>query len=203
MGTGLGNADWLALVESYGSALGSETLAGFRKRRWLRSQEFADWLGAAELLSLSMDQALCLYRAAGGRRSKEFNSNSIEDIRDSLDFLLHDTVKLEGRFDECASEAGGYYLAGAGKEFVSYLLCLRAPSLCAVWNPSSESALRRLGVFPKTMKKGPIGIQYLDLMEAFERLRSRAGLKDFQQVDEVCYLLSRKQLAVTDLPVNS
>ena len=95
----------------------------------MRSAEFHQWLQQEELLTLTTDQAMELYRASGGRDAAQFKTNAIEDIRDGLDFLLYDNIKLEGRFDECAAPDGAYRLAGAGRELPSYLLCLSNPSL--------------------------------------------------------------------------
>ena len=147
----------------------------------MRSEEFAGWLNQGALPSLSMDQALTLYAASGGNRRAEFKSNAVEEVRDSLDFLLYDTVMLEGRFTECAAEDGAYKLAGAGKEFVSYLLCLRDPSLFAVWSPRAERTLRKLGMYPERMKKGPLGVRYLDLLEVLVLVRQRLGLGNFER----------------------
>ena len=78
---------------------------------------------------MTKDQAIELYRASGGRDISQFKTNTIEDIRDGLDFLLYDNIKLEGRFDECAASEGAYRMAGTGKEFPSYLLCLSNPGI--------------------------------------------------------------------------
>ena len=126
---------------------------------------------------------------AGIRRL--FSGNAIEDVRDGLDFLLYDTIKLEGRFDECASPHGAYRLEGTGREFVSWLLCLRNPALFCVWNGSAERLLRRAGAYPATMKRGPEGIRYLDVLEALGRLGSQAGLPHFIAVDELAWLVAR------------
>ena len=191
MGARPGGPDWVVLRESYCRALEHGHLSRYRRRRWERAAEFAQWLGETSLLSLPMEQALALYRASGGARGSEFTGNPIEEIRESLDFLLYDTIKLEGRFDECAAAGGAYKLGGAGKEFVSYLLCLRNPALLAVWNRHSEQALRRLGIYPKTMGIGPMGVRYLDLLEALLPVRRDLGLPDFQAVDQFCYLVAR------------
>ena len=61
-------------------------------------------------LLLCMEQALVLYTASGGSKRDDFKSNPIAEIRDSLDFLLYDTVQLEGRFQECADGAGAFKL---------------------------------------------------------------------------------------------
>ena len=175
----------------YEEAIESGDDASYRKRRWGRAAEFADWLEQDALLSLETDQALRLYRASGGRQAAVFSGTSIEELRDSLDFLLYDTIKLEGRFDECASDDGAYSMPGAGREFVSWLLCLRNPALLAVWNSNAERMLKRLGTFPETMNRGPVGIRYLDLMEALAAVRARVGLRDFIEVDILAYLSTR------------
>ena len=102
-------------------------------------------------------------------------------------YLLYDEVKLEGRFDECAMEGGGFKLAGVGKEFISYLLCLREPSLFGIWNTNSERVLRRVGSRTAITQTGPLGIQYLDVLDGLAQLRNHIGLKDFRAVDEACY----------------
>ena len=179
------------LQRLYGEALESGALDSYRRRRWSRIAEFSGWLEQDALTALAPEQALRMYRASGGRESAAFSANPIEDVRDSLDFLLYDTIKLEGRFDECVAPEGAYKLAGAGKEFVSWLLCLRSPSLFCVWNSNSERMLRRAGLSPSAMKRGPAGIRYLDLLEALGRLGAQAGLPDFIAVDEVAWLSTR------------
>lgn len=180
-----------ALRRMYDHAVESGKLDSYRRRRWSRASEFAGWLEQDALAELSSQQALRLYRASGGRDSAAFSAVPIEELRDSLDFLLYDTIKLEGRFDECVSPGGAYKLAGAGKEFISWLLCLRNPMLFCVWNGNAEKILRRTGAYPSAMKRGPEGIRYLDLLEALASLGARAGLPDFIAVDETAWLATR------------
>ena len=193
MGAGSANSSWLNIIEEYRLARDDARLARRRELRWSRSDEFSDWLKQESLASLSMDQALTLHRAAGGGRSGEFKTNPIEDIRDTLDFLLYDTVKLEGRFEECAAVGGGFKLEGAGKEFVSYVLCLQQPGLLAVWNSYAERTLRRLGTLSRGMKTGPMGIRYLDMLEGLAQARFRLGLPDFRALDELCFAVAARK----------
>ena len=184
------NTGWLELNEKYHRALDEGLLENYRKRRWARAKEFAGWLAQDKLPDLSPDQALMLYRAAGGAQPGKFNANPLEEIRDVLDFLLYDTIKLEGRFDECAAEGGGFKLNGAGKEFVSYILCLQEPSLFAVWNSRAEGMLRRMAAFSSQMRTGPLGIRYLDMLEKLAQARYHLGLPDFRVLDELCFALA-------------
>ena len=166
-------------------------LLNYRRKKWLRSGEFCQWLKQEELLTLTKDQAIELYRASGGRDISQFKTNTIEDIRDGLDFLLYDNIKLEGRFDECAASEGAYRMAGTGKEFPSYLLCLSNPGIFGVWNANAETLLKQTGLLPSTIKRGPIGIRYLDVLGSLNQVRSRTGRQDFREIDELAYQTAR------------
>ena len=191
MRASLTSVDWGQLQAGYHQTAADGQMARYQVRRWQRAAEMAGWLAEGQLSSLTAEQGLALYRAAGGSRSKDFAANPPAEIRDSLDFLLYDSITLEARFNECVAEGGAYKLAGAGKEFASYLLCLRQPNLLAVWNPASERALRRLGLHPGTLNKGHWGLRYLDLLDALQRVRTRLGLADYPEVDRFCYFVSR------------
>ena len=167
-------------------------LLNYRRKKWLRSGELCQWLKQEELLTLTKDQAIELYRASGGRDISQFKTNTIEDIRDGLDFLLYDNIKLEGRFDECAASEGAYRMAGTGKEFPSYLLCLSNPGIFGVWNANAETLLKQTGLLPSTIKRGPIGIRYLDVLGSLNQVRSRTGRQDFREIDELAYQAARR-----------
>ena len=192
MSQGTSSIDRFELAQAYRETAQTGVLASFWKRRWQRSQEMEGWLEPEALPALSEQQARALYRASGSSRISEFSTNSLAEISDTIDFLLYDTVTLEARFNECVAEGGAYRLAGAGKEFISYLLCLRQPGLLAVWNTAAERALRRLGRFPRGLGKGHFGLRYMDLLDVAHRLRPEFGLADFREVDEFCYFVSRK-----------
>ena len=186
------NTDRFRLAQAYRETAQTGTLASYWKRRWQRAEEMGGWLEQDRLPSLTEQQAKSLYRAAGGNKGKEFAANPVAEIADTLDFLLYDTITLEARFNECVADAGAYKLAGAGKEFISYMLCLRQPGLLAVWNSTAERALRRLDRYPKGLRAGHWGLRYMDLLDSAHRLRPEFGLADFREVDEFCYFVSRK-----------
>lgn len=182
--------DWPALAHAFGNAANAGELDAFRRRRW-GDADAAEWLEQDALAGLTDTQAATLYRAAGGRQIARFRANPIEEVRDAVDFLLYDTIKLENRFEECAVETGGFGLAGAGKEWPSYLLTLREPKLFAPWSSHTERALRRWGLLPAGFKGGHPGLCYIDLLDILHGLRVRVGLPDFRSVDEFCYLNGR------------
>ena len=185
--------DWPALAEAYHAAAASAELDAFRRRRWGRADEWQGWLEQDALPELTEDQAVALYRGAGGRQVSKFRTNPIEEIRETVDFLLYDAIKLENRFEECAVAAGGFGLIGAGKEWPSYLLALRDPTLFAPWSPHTERALRRLGMVPAGFSQGHPGLCYIDLLDILGNLARRLHVPDFRSVDEFCYFNGRNR----------
>ena len=159
--------------------------------RWERAGEFQGWLNEATLQDLAFQQAKEIYRAAGGRKITEFNSNSIEEIRDAIDFLLYDPLSLEGRFSECVNRGSSCALGGSSKEFASYLLCIKDPQLLGVWSAYSERALAMLGLtIPKKRNLSP-GTRYVQYLDLLWGLRRTTALADFQALDGFLYWLSR------------
>lgn len=191
------------LVSAFEKDLSNGTLHNYTEKKFGRCSEFSRWLTEDLLSLLSFEQSLDLYKSSGGRKTPQFKENSIEDIRDAIDFLLYDTIKLEGRFDECVSDIGAYKLHGAGKEFVSYLLNVRDPSLFGIWNQSSERALKLLGWYTTDLRKGPWGIRYIDMLDLLHRVQSRFQLPNLSTVDQFNYWLTRFSPMATDVKSNT
>ncbi|MDE2939070.1 MAG: hypothetical protein OXR67_09170 [Chloroflexota bacterium] len=195
-----GGLERFQLAQAYRETAQTGVLARYWKRRWHRSAEMANWLSQEELPALSEQRALALYRASGGGKANQFIANGLADIGETMDFLLYDNITLEARFNECVAEDGAYKLPAAGKEFISYLLCLKQPALFAVYNRAAERALRCLGRYPVSMRAGHLGLRYLDLLDAAHRLRPAFGLADFREVDEFFYFLTRRGAASSPTP---
>ncbi len=191
-------ADPASLREGFLAAQRSGELPPSAVRRWKDSYRLAALLSEDGLASLTMEQAGALYRACGGAKRAEFGANPVEEIRDSLDFLLYDTIKLEGRFQECVADEGAYKLKGAGKEFASFVLCLREPRLFGVWNAGAERALRRLGLHPGTLNRGQWGVRYIDLLDALQRLAARFGLPDLAEADRFAAWIAQQKRPISD-----
>ena len=196
MATKSSGADWLSRLDTYQKSLIDGRLEAYRTRRWQRAREFSGWLDERSIPTLTSEQAVAIYRASGSRQTRKFKAIPMEEVRDSLDFLLYDTLGLEKRFDESASTEGAYNLSGSGKEFVSYVLCVRDPGLFAFWSSHAERALGTLGIYPNELRRGNLGVGYMDLLEAMTVVRGRMGLSDFQVVDDFAYSVTQKSTGV-------
>ena len=179
------------LWQTFLTASNDSLLSGFRKKRWGEFERWRSWLDQDALPDLSLEQSLVLFRASGSRGIKSFKDNALDEVRDSLDFLLYDPVSLEGRFAECVNHDGAYHCVGFDKEFITYLLCLREPALFAIWQPYVIRALKIFGNCPVNFGKGHMGLAYLDLLDALTEVRRATGLPDFISVDEYCYVITR------------
>ena len=166
-------------------------LSGFREKRWSGAEKWRGWLDQNTLPYLSLEHSVVMFRASGSKGIKAFGANKIDEIRESLDFLLYDPVSLEGRFAECVALDGAYHCGGFDKEFVTFLLCLREPSLFGIWQPYVVKALKIFGNCPLNFGKGHVGLAYLDLLDALMEIRRVTGLPDFISVDEYCYAITR------------
>ena len=187
-----GAAKPIGLWEFYQETANRGYLAEYRRRRWSRFAECRNWLAQESLAELSWDQGITLFRASGARGIREFRTNQLEEVRDTLDFLLYDTITLEVRFAECAASGGSYHMPGVGKEFVSYILCLRDPSLFGIWQPYVPRALRLMGRCPANLGKGHLGLGYLDLLDGLQRVKQESEVADFRAVDEYCFAVTRQ-----------
>jgi hypothetical protein len=49
-----------------------------------------------------------------------------------------------------------------------------------------------LGIYPKDLNKGNLGLGYMDLLEVMNVVRGRTGLADFRAVDEFTYSVTKK-----------
>ena len=76
------------LWETFLTASNDPLLAGFRKKRWGEFEKRRSWLDQDALPDLSLEQSLVLFRASGSRGIKSFKDNELDEVRDSLDFLL-------------------------------------------------------------------------------------------------------------------
>ena len=152
-------------------------------RRWAKLAEFRPWLAQEGLAALTWTQTAALYTTAGCRPLREFRENPLEEVREAIDFLLYDPISLEGRFNEVVAADGSYKLKGAGREFASYLLCVKDSDLFGVWDASAERGLKRLGLLPPSLRQGHVGTGYVEFLDILWRVRVSTGIRYFPTVD--------------------
>ncbi len=174
------------LVHRFNELLFSGQLEKLRQRKWGRSAAVLELLEERRVETLSPEDAYRLYRGlpiSQGKR-KAFLGNPIQDIRDSLWFLLYGEAPYEIRVWELLDDLGGYRLAGADRQLISALLCLKEPWLYGLANARVDRALRRLRLAPSLDRNESNAGKFQKTQESLWRLRTAAGFPDLTVTDD-------------------
>lgn len=104
-------------------------------------------------------------------------------LRRALGVLLDESKPIEERFPKALD-----MVEGLGKATATAILTVAYPNVYGVWNNTSESALRMVGLWPTFEKGESVGLRYAKVNSLLARLRS--DLKtDFWTLDVLWYSL--------------
>jgi hypothetical protein len=168
---------------------------GYEERR----REWWGKLGVKELITeegierLDPDAALWLYKNVGWGAKlypRSFLESGIDSIKKALKYLLYGADPVEKRFFHVVDSRGDLKLAGAAREFASFLLCMRDPKSFAIWNGAVDAGLKMLGFLPARTRGEHVGVTYTKICQACEDVRQRAGFADLQATDEFIELIA-------------
>jgi len=106
-----------------------------------------------------------LYRQAGRLTS------NMDALRKALTMLLDEEKPLAQRFDDALNS-----VKGLGKALASAILLVAYPQRYGVWNSTSESGLKILGIWPEFDRGASIGEKYAELNALFLRLTEELGI---------------------------
>ena len=174
------------LVHRFNELLLSGQLEKLRQRKWGRSAAVVELLEERRVETLSPEDAYRLYRGLPipQDKRKAFLGNPIQDIRDSFWFLLYGEAPYEIRVWELLDDLGGYRLAGADRQLISALLCLKEPWLYGLDNARVDRALRRLRLAPSFDRSESNAGKFQKTQESLWRLRTAAGFPDLTVTDD-------------------
>jgi len=102
-----------------------------RKRKWAKARIAHKLIQDDRIQALTPNEAGELYRSLPipqGKRS-DFLGNPIEELRESLWFLLYEELSYEMRVWEFLDDMGGYRLKGGDRSLAAALFFTREPSL--------------------------------------------------------------------------
>jgi len=122
-----------------------------------------------------------LYRQAG------HITKDMDALRKALSVLQDENRPLADRFDSVVGR-----LKGFGKALASGILLVMYPERYGVWNSTSESALKMLGIWPQFDRGTTLGKKYAELNDLFCAIGKELGI-DLWTLDWLWWELVRAE----------
>lgn len=97
-----------------------------------------------------------------------------------LQYVLNEDLPLKERLDTEFTNKGGYWIKGIGRAVITPILLVAYPSKYGVWNSKSESALKKLGLFPRFLPKDTFGDRYAKVNQVLLELSQKYELTLWQ-----------------------
>ncbi|WP_237228815.1 HNH endonuclease [Rubinisphaera sp. JC750] len=124
----------------------------------------------------------------GLQRPTSHTCDDMPKLRKSLSLLVDHSSPLEARLDALLS-GGDHSVNGLGIGILSAVLLVSSPQDYGVWNAKSESALKKLNVWPKFERGSTTGQRYAMLNALFRQLSQKTGL-DLWAIDGLWHVLN-------------
>ena len=185
-----------ALVDRFRLLEQGSDLDSMRKRKWGKASIAHELIQEERIQGLMPDEADELYRSlpiSQGKRS-QFVSNPIDELRESLWFLLYEQLSYEMRVWEFLDDMGGYGIKGGERSLVAALFFTKDPLLYGLVNTNVEKGLRRLGMAPKYDRNESHAGRFQKVQEAIWQVQGMARFEDFSVTDDFLEALAKGML---------
>lgn len=116
-------------------------------------------------------------------RQKKWYLADMEKLKESLKYLLDESINIQDRFDNMVYLHGKYHVRGISNGLATAILHLYNPKEYGVWNKRSKKALYLLGKTPEVT--GSWGSDYIAINKKLYELRDFLGT-DLTTLD--CFL---------------
>lgn len=163
-----------------------------RRKDWWEKLDYDKFITREAIDQLSAEDALKLYKNTGWGVKlypHTFIENGIERIKDSLQYLLYGDAPLEERFTNVVDPNGSYKIKGTGREFASFLLCVKDPQEYGIWNGAVDDGLKLLKMTPRRKRGEKVGETYIKVLQVLKKLQDKCGFGDLQITDEFIELI--------------
>lgn len=97
-----------------------------------------------------------------------------------LKYVLDENIPIKDRLSTNFKEKGGYWIKGIGRAVITPILLVVYPNKYGVWNSRSESALKKLGLFPKFLSKDSFAEKYLKANDVLLELSQKYNITLWQ-----------------------
>ena len=103
-------------------------------------------------------------------------TKDMDALREALRTLLDESRPLRKRLDELRPPSGGGRIKGLGPATFTPILFVRYPEKYGVFNKTSKTALKRVGLWPDVAPSAPFSEQYIKVNELLLDLAKELGI---------------------------
>ncbi len=167
-----------------------------RRRKWAKAGIAHELIQGERIQELTLDEAGELSRSlpiSQGKRS-DFLSNPIEELQESLWFLLYEELSYEMRVWEFLDDMGSYRVNSGDRSLVAALFFTRDPLLYGLVNTNVDKGLRQLGMSPQYDRNESHAGRFQKIQEAVWQVQGMARFEDFSVTDDFLEALAKGML---------
>ncbi|MFH1547604.1 MAG: endonuclease NucS domain-containing protein [bacterium] len=116
----------------------------------------------------------------GIHRQGNLITSDMEALKRYLKYLLNEEIPIREKLSQVFNAKGGYVIKGLGKAVITPILLVVYPTKYGVWNTRSETALKKLNLFPKFLPKDSFADKYLKVNEVILDLAPKYNISLWQ-----------------------
>jgi|SRR5690348_3939681 len=115
---------------------------------------------------------------------------TVSRFRQTLKFLLDETVPVEQRLNDVLDKNGKHHIEGLGRGLATSILMDLNPLVYATWNNKTEMGLTSLGRMPDFSKNEMLGSCYLKVLREISEIRNLRSELTFLDIDYFLHVVS-------------
>ena len=161
-------------------------------------KKWVEWLNTESLEKISDDELknkfIEYYDRGAGRHTfipinRDRIIRDIKKFRETLKFLLNESIDIKQRINEVLENDGKYKIEGVGKALVTSFLFDFNPDKYCIWNNRVEIGLEKIGWKPQL--RGKMGEKYSQILETLEKLKFVAPepYNNFNDIDTFLHII--------------
>ncbi len=171
----------------------------WRIRRYTDHKRWKKWIDPVEFAQLSLNEIknkfLEYYNKGMGRYppipiQRESIIRDMNRLKETLRFLLNETVPIKERINEILDSDSKYYINGLGQQTITSILMDLNPKHYATWNETTKKGLRFLGRYPEPPRGSDLGTWYVNVMESIEKIVKLKPELNHVEIDHFLYIVS-------------
>ncbi len=116
----------------------------------------------------------------GIHRQGNLVTSDMDALKKFLHLLLDENIPIKERLQKAFSKRSSYNIKGLGRAVVTPILLVVYPAKYGVWNTKSESALKKLNLFPRFLPRDTFADKYLKVNQVLLELADKHDITLWQ-----------------------